>query len=154
MMTIRNTMVKQEQWVSARGCVYNIYYHLVWSTKYRKKLLDDDIAKRLKELHLQIAEDKGFVLKEQEIMPDHVHLFVSAHPKISPSQMTKIFKGITAKVLFEEFPYLRKFAWKGHIWNPSYYAGTMGDVTKEVIERYIQMQKTMELNKNESTTTV
>jgi putative transposase len=134
-------MVKQEHWVTARGCVYNIYYHMVWSTKYRKKLLVNEIDERLKELHIQIANEKGIDLKEQEIMPDHVHLFVSAHPKFSPSQMTKIFKGITAKVLFEEFPELRQKEWRGHLWNPSYYVGTMGDVTKDVIEKYIKMQK-------------
>lgn len=134
-------MVKQEHWITARGCVYNIYYHMVWSTKYRKKLLVNEIAERLKELHTQIANKRGITLREQEIMADHVHLFVSAHPKFSPSQMTKIFKGITAKVLFEEFPELRLQAWRGHLWNPSYYVGTMGDVTKEVIEKYIKMQR-------------
>jgi putative transposase len=114
---------------------------MVWSTKYRKKLLVNKIDERLKELHIQIANEKGIDLKEQEIMADHVHLFVSAHPKFSPSQMTKIFKGITAKVLFEEFPELRLQAWRGHLWNPSYYVGTMGDVTKDVIAKYIKMQK-------------
>jgi putative transposase len=134
-------MSKQEHWISARGCVYNINYHMVWSTKYRKKILIGEIADYLKQLHEQIATEKGIMLREQEIMPDHVHLFITAHPKFSPSQIVKIFKGITAKELFEKFPVLRNQLRKGHLWNPSYYCGTMGDVTKDVISRYIEMQK-------------
>lgn len=114
---------------------------MVWSTKYRKKILIGDIAEYLKQLHEQIANEKGIMLREQEIMPDHVHLFITAHPKFSPSQIVKIFKGITAKELFEKFPVLRNQLLKGHLWNPSYYCGTMGDVTKDIIMRYIEMQK-------------
>jgi putative transposase len=115
---------------------------MVWSTKYRKKVLIGEIADFLKQLHEQIAKEKGVILREQEIMPDHVHLFITAHPKFSPSQIVKIFKGITAKELFEKFPKLRDRMYnKGHIWNPSYYCGTMGDVTKAVILKYIEMQK-------------
>lgn len=134
-------MVKQSHWVSARGCVYNIYYHMVWSTKYRKPVLTGKIEEYLKGLHEQIAKEKGVSLIEQEIMPDHVHLFVSAHPKFSPSQMVKIFKGITAKFIFEKFPELKSQLWKGHLWNPSYYCGTCGDVTKETIKMYINRQR-------------
>jgi len=134
-------MTKQEHWISGRGCVYNVNYHLVWPTKYRKPVLTGAIAEYLKSLHKQIAEERGLLLREEEIMPDHVHLFITAHPKWSPSQLTKIFKGITAKFLFEKFPELKLQLWKGHLWNPSYYVGTMGDVTKDVIQRYIERQK-------------
>lgn len=135
-------MSKQEHWISGRGCVYNINYHMVWNTKYRKKVLIGEIVDHLKRLHEQIAKEKGIVLIEQEVMPDHIHLFITAHPKFSPSQIVKIFKGITAKELFEKFPVLRKRMYnRGHLWNPSYYCGTMGNVTKDVILRYIEMQK-------------
>jgi len=115
---------------------------MVWSTKYRKKVLTGEIVDYLKQLHEQIASEKGITLREQEVMPDHVHLFITAHPKFSPSQIVKIFKGITAKELFEKFPALRNRMYnRGHLWNPSYYCGTMGDVTKDVVMRYIEMQK-------------
>ena len=101
----------------------------------------------LKRLHEQIAKEKGIMLVEQEVMPDHVHLFITAHPKFSPSQIVKIFKGITAKELFEKFPTLRNRMYnRGHLWNPSYYCGTMGDVTKDVIMKYIEMQKAKDEN--------
>jgi len=134
-------MVKQEQWISARGCVYNVNYHYVWSVKYRRKVLIGEIENTLKELQESIAQDKGIILHAQEIMPDHVHLFITAHPKFAPATIVKIMKGVTAKKLFDTYPELRKVLWKGHLWNPSYYVGTCGDVTKDVIQRYIETQK-------------
>ena len=134
-------MVKQAHWISSYGCVYNVNYHYVWSTKYRRKILIGNVETRLRELHQQIASEKGFTLITQEIQPDHVHLFVTAHPKIAPSNIVKVMKGITAKKLFEEFPELRSYMWKGHLWNPSYYVGTCGDCTRDVVQKYIEMQK-------------
>lgn len=133
--------MKQEHWISARGCVYNVYYHLVWSTKYRRKVLVGRIEETLKELHQQIADEHGFMLLAQEIMPDYVHLFISAHPKFAPANIVKIIKGTTARKLFIQFPELKKKLWKGHLWNPSYYLGTAGDVSKETIKKYIELQK-------------
>lgn len=90
-------MTKQEHWVSARGYVYNVYYHFVWCTKYRRKVLVGSVAEDLHWLHELIAEQKGIEMVNQEIMPDHVHLFVTAHPIFAPANIVKIFKGITAK---------------------------------------------------------
>lgn len=95
----------------------------------------------LKQLREPIAEKKGIMLRKQEVMPDYVHLFVIAHPKFSHPQIVKIFKGVTAKFIFEKFADLRNRMRRGHLWNPSYYYGTMGDVTKDIILRYIEMQK-------------
>jgi putative transposase len=134
-------MTEKEHCISARGCVYNANYHFVWSTKYRRKVLIDKIADDLKELHEKIAKDKGVTLVTQEVMPDHVHLFITMHPKFSPADIVKIFKGITAKKLFEMHPELKRKLWNGHLWNPSYYVGTCGDTTKEIIQKYIEMQK-------------
>lgn len=134
-------MTKQDHWISSYGCVYNVNYHFVWSTKYRKKVLVGNVETRLKDLHQKIADEKGFKIMVQEIQPDHVHLFVRAHPKFSPSTITKVLKGITAKTLFEEFPDLKAKLWGGHLWNPSYYVGTCGDCSKDVVIKYIETQK-------------
>ena len=85
-------MTKKDHWISARGCVYNVNYHFVWSTKYRRKVLVGNVANDLHMLHELIAQKKGVTLVTQEIMPDHVHLFVTAHPKFSPANIVKIFK--------------------------------------------------------------
>jgi putative transposase len=134
-------MTKKEHWMTARGCVYSTHYHFVWSTKYRRKILTDKIADDLKLLHEKIANEKGVTLVSQEIMPDHVHLFIIMHPKFSPANIVKIFKGITAKKLFETHPEIKNQLWNGHLWNPSYYVGTCGDTTKDVIQMYIETQK-------------
>ena len=99
------------------------------------------IAGDLHWLHELIAKQKGITLINQEIMSDHVHLFVTAYPIFAPANIAKIFKGITAKKLFEKHPELRDQLWNGHLWNPSYYVGTCGDATKDVVERYVEMQK-------------
>jgi putative transposase len=134
-------MTKKEHWISARGCVYNVNYHFVWSTKYRRKILVGNVANDLYMLHELIAQQKGVTLVTQEILPDHVHLFVTAHPKFSPANIVKIFKGISAKKLFEHHPEIKDKLWNGHLWNPSYYVGTCGDTTKDVVQMYIETQK-------------
>ncbi len=133
--------MKQGHWISARTCVFNIGYHIVWSTKYRRKALTGDIEIRCKEMFLLIAKEHDFEISAMEVMPDHVHLFVSAHPKYAPGELVKKLKGQSGRWLFMEFPTLKKMFRKGHIWNPSTYYGTVGDVSRETVERYIELQK-------------
>jgi putative transposase len=71
--------------VHARTVVYNVNYHIVWSVKYRRTVLTGRIEKRLKSLLPAIAAEKGFTLRSFEVMEDHIHVFVSAPPKVSPS---------------------------------------------------------------------
>lgn len=126
----------------ARTCVYNCNYHIVFSTKYRKRVLTPKIEKELKSIVSEIANEKGFEVSVMEVgEQDHVHIFVSAHPKISPSYITKMIKGISARKLFLKFPELKKMMWKGHLWNPSYYIETVGSVSEEAIRKYIENQK-------------
>ena len=123
---------------STRHAKYQIAYHFVWIPKYRKQLLKGEIRDFLEELFKEIAREYAFEILAMEIMPDHIHLFVSAPPRYSPSTMAKIFKGVSAKKLFQEFPQLRKEYGKNHIWAPSYYVATAGQVSAETIRRYIE----------------
>ena len=126
----------------ARTCVYNCNYHLVFSTKYRRKVLTHEIEEELKSIVSEIAKEKGFEVSVMEVgEQDHIHLFVSAHPKISPSYIAKMIKGISARKLFLRFPELKRKLWKGHLWNPSYYVETIGSVSEEAIKKYIENQK-------------
>ena len=119
----------------------NINYHMVWSVKYRRKILDPEIEEYLKELVQQIAEDKGFTVHLFECGEgDHVHCFVSAPPKLSITAIVKYLKGITGRKLFERFPEIRNQLWKGELWNHSYYVETIGSVSEENIRRYIEHQ--------------
>ena len=125
-----------------RTCVFNINYHIVWSTKYRRKVLSDDIEKRLKEILADVGKEKGFDIAEIEVVQkDHVHVFVSAIPKISISYIAKMMKGISGRLLLKEFPEISKQLWNGELWNPSYYVETIGSVSEEAIRKYIQNQE-------------
>jgi putative transposase len=94
-------------------CVYAINYHLVWTLarRYRKKVLVEPIATRLKQLFREIAAQYSFEIVADEVMPDHVHLFVSAPPKFAPSQGVRLFKGITSRRLTQEFQQIRRAYW-------------------------------------------
>ena len=131
----------KENLVHARTCVYNINYHVVWSVKYRRKILSGEIETYLQMLVQQIAEEKGFTVHLFEAGEgDHVHCLVSAPPKLSITNIVKYLKGITGRKLFEKYPELRSKLWKGELWNHSYYVETIGSVSEENIRRYIEHQ--------------
>lgn len=125
-----------------RTCVYNVNYHIVWSTKYRRKVLNEIIEKRLKEIINTVAKEKGFEIAEIEVgLKDHVHVFVSAIPKLSISYIVKMMKGISGRLLMKEFPQISKLLWNGELWNPSYYVETIGSISEEAIRKYIEAQE-------------
>ena len=112
----------KENLIHYRTCVCNINYHMVWSVKYRRKILSAEVEAYLQELVQEIAEDKGFTVHLFECGEgDHVHCFVSAPPKLSITAIVKYLKGISGRKLFERFPEIRNQLWKGELWNHSYY---------------------------------
>ena len=123
------------------SAVYNINYHIVWCPKYRRGILKDKVEEFLKNCLQTICETKKWELLEMEVMPDHIHIFISAPPFEAPTNIVKILKGVTARRLFMVFPDLKKKLWKGSLWSPSYYVGTAGHVSAETIKKYIEEQK-------------
>ena len=94
-------------------------------------------------LHIlkHIAQEYEFEIVEVEVVPDHVHLFISGPPRYSPAELIKVIKSISARELFKKFPELRKKLWAGEFWGSGYYVGTAGDqVTTEMIQQYIRHQ--------------
>src|SRR6056297_2586145 len=136
-----NKFINQDNLTHARTCVYNVNYHIVWSVKYRRNVLKGGVEKRFKDVITKVADDKEFIIQTMEVMPDHVHLFVSAHPKISPSYIVKMAKGITGRLLLKEFDNLKQQLYKGHLWNKSYYIETVGNISEESVKQYIENQK-------------
>jgi len=127
--------------VKYRTSVCNINYHVVWCVKYRRKVISAEIETFLKDLVLQIADDKGFTVHLFEAGDgDHIHCFVSAPPTMPVTNIIKYLKGITGRKLFERYPELRKQLWNGQLWNHSYYCETIGDVSEQTIRRYIERQ--------------
>ena len=124
-----------------RTSICNINYHMVWSVKYRQKILTSEIEEYLKQIVQEIATEKGFQVQLFECGEcDHVHCFVSAPPKLSVTTIVKYLKGITGRKLFEKFPHLRNSLRKGVLWNHSYYCETIGSVSEENIRKYIERQ--------------
>ncbi len=125
----------------ARTCVYNVNYHIVWSVKYRRKVLTTKIEQYLKDLFQEIAEEKGFEVIMVEVgEQDHIHVFASAHPKVAPSYIVKMLKGISGRKLFLTFPEIKQKLWNGHLWNNSFYIETVGSISEDTIKKYIAKQ--------------
>lgn len=124
-----------------RGYVYTIQYHIVWCVKYRHPVILGEIETRLKELLNAIATENGFTILEIENDRDHIHLLIDCSPQQTIPHMVKALKGVSARLLFKEFPQLKKQLWGGHLWNPSYFVATGSEHTEEQIRQYIQNQK-------------
>lgn len=123
-----------------RGYVYSIQYHFVWCVKYRHPILVDEVDTKCKEILFQIALDNDFTITEIESEADHIHLSVECTPQHSIPSMTKALKGVSARLLFKQFPQSKKRLWGGHLWNPSYFVSTVSDQTEYQIKAYIQSQ--------------
>ena len=125
-----------------RGYVYSLQYHIVWCTKFRKKVLLDGIDNEIKDYLNDLAKDYSFSIMAMEVMPDHIHILVDCKPQFFPSDMIKILKGNTARWLFMKHPELKKKLWGGHLWNPSYCIVTASDRSYDQVKQYIDSQKT------------
>ena len=124
--------------VTNRNCVYQTAYHVIWCPKDRRDVLIGTVAEETGAMLDAICTERSWLVISREIQPDHIHLFVSIPPAIAVADAIKVLKGITARRLFQRFPALRKPLWGGHLWSPSYYVGTAGNVCAETIRRYIE----------------
>lgn len=130
-MTIRRTS----------HAVYELNYHFVWPPKYRRHVATDDVKKFLEDLFPNVAHAYGFEIIEQNVQPDHVHLCISAPPRIAPAQIVDILKSISAREVFKKFPKVKQQLWGGEFWSDGYFVRAVGDkVTSFVIQRYIRYQ--------------
>ena len=102
-----------------RGYVYAIQYHIVWCVKYRKKLLYNEIEKRLKELLIEQSNTHGFQIVTMETDGDHIHMLIECSPQHFIPTMMKALKGNTARFLFKEFPSHKKEMCGEHLRNHS-----------------------------------
>jgi putative transposase len=120
-------------------CVFLMNYHVVFCPKRRRKILVGPIRDRLMQLVWETAPDLGCDVLALEVMPDHVHVFLSATPQWAPNILIGRIKGKSARVLRQEFPELQRMP---SVWTRSYFISTAGNVSSEAIARYIAEQKT------------
>jgi putative transposase len=129
-----------ENYRKSSNTVYDIKYHIVWITKYRKQILRADIAHRVRELTREICRAYDVEIMKGHISRDHVHIFVSVPPHISMSHLVQSIKGKTSRKLLMEFKSLSRAFWGRHIWARGYFVASSGNVTDEVIIKYIEQQ--------------
>ena len=120
--------------------MYDLKYHLVWITKYRKQVLTSLVAERLRELIRQICKANDIEIIKGHVSKDHVHLFVSVPPHISVSDLVQMLKGKTSRKMLGEFKQLQKQFWGRHLWARGYFVASSGNITDEVIMEYIEKQ--------------
>ena len=117
--------------------VFSIHLHLVWITKYRKKVLSGAIAQRTRALIRSICERYQVEIMQGHISRDHIHLFVSIPPSLAVSKLVQQLKGKTSYTMLNEFPELRRQYWGRHIWARGHFCCSSGNVTDDMIRQYI-----------------
>jgi len=115
--------------------------HLVWIPKYRKRVLTGDVAVRARDILRQIAIEHELEIITGKVSANHVHIFLSYRPSQDISKIVQWLKGISSRVLLQEFPHLRKKFWGRHFWARGYLAVSSGTITDEMIEKYIEEQE-------------
>jgi putative transposase len=124
---------------SHHNVVYICRYHVVFCPKYRRKVLTAPIDERLKTILTEQIERWGQDLIELEIMPDHVHLLVGCDPQFGIHRLVKLLKGHTSHALRAEYPALKRRL--PSLWTNHYFVATVGGVTRETLQRYVESQK-------------
>ena len=119
---------------------YDLKIHLVWVTKYRKKVLYGEVAKRIRELIREVCFSEDVEILKGHVSSDHIHVFVSYPPKLSVSKLVMRIKGKSSRKIMMEFTEISRQFWGRHIWARGYFAASSGNVTDEVITQYIESQ--------------
>ncbi len=120
--------------------VFLLHYHLVMCIKYRRKVIDNSISNRLKEIFVDIAPNYGVELLEWNHDIDHVHLLFKAKPNTEISKLLNAYKSASSRRIKNEFPSIRKYLWKEYFWSKSYCLVTTGGSPLEVVKQYIENQ--------------
>jgi len=130
--------------------IYDINYHIVWITKYRKPVITGKIAERTRELIRQICQTNEVEIMAGHVGKDHIHILVSVPPHLSASKLVQYLKGTSSRKLQMEYKELNKQFWGQHLWASGYFAASSGNVTDEIIAEYIKNQDLEESRKTDN----
>ena len=119
--------------------VYEVKYHFIWCPKYRFRILDGELKLWLQKAISEVCEALDVLIVEGHVAKDHVHLCVSAPPKLSPALIVQKIKGQTSERIFREFPQLTKRYWGQHFWARGYFVSTVG-IDETTLKKYIKEQ--------------
>ncbi len=125
-----------------RSQVSNLHVHLVFVTKYRKRVLTKPILERCRQVMAETCNDFGATLTEFNGEQDHVHLLVHYPPTVRLSTLVNSLKGVSSRVLHKQFPdHIGRYLYKGRLWSPSYFAGSCGGAPLSIVAQYIADQQ-------------
>ncbi len=127
---------------SSETSVHFMGYHFVWCPKYRRKVLEGQVAKRLRELIKEKADDMDCRIISLSVQPDHVHLFIEGNPILTPNLLIGRIKGYSSHELRKEFEELRTRL--PTLWSRSYFVSTHGHISDRTIQKYIEEQRGMQ----------
>lgn len=132
---------KKGYWTGAHT-KHRMKYHIVWIPKYRKRILQGKIAKRIEELLRECAEVNRWYIDSLNIQHDHVHMLVQLRPDMSVSKVVQMFKGKSSYMIRKEFPELEEFYWgkAESFWCDGFFVETVGQLNEENIREYIRNQ--------------
>ena len=150
MWNTKQEVREMENYRRSTHCMYDIKYHIVWITKYRKAVLMGKIAERTRELIRGICKYNEVEILSGHISKDHIHLLVSAPPHLSASKLVQYIKGNTSRKLQMEYKELNKQFWGQHMWARGYFVASSGNVTDDVIAEYIRNQDIEENMKSDN----
>jgi len=125
-----------------RHCVSALHVHLVFVTKYRRKVFDGDALERLQTIFEKVSGDFQAQLVEMNGAAEHVHLLIHYPPKHSVSSLVNSLKGVSSRLLRVERPNMEKRYWNHVLWSPSYFAASCGGAPLGIIKQYVEEQKT------------
>jgi len=120
---------------------YDLKVHLIWIPKYRKRVLTGQVAERARDILRQICMEHEIHIVSGKVAADHVHMFVSYRPQMAVAKMVRYLKGTSSRILLQEFAQLRKQFWGRHLWARGYLAINSGNITDEMIQKYIEEQE-------------
>jgi putative transposase len=120
---------------------HDLKVHLIWVPKYRKKVLTGEVALRVRDLIRQIAQEHEITILSGKVSCDHIHVLVAYRPHIDVSMIVQWLKGISSRILLQEFAHLRKMFWGRHFWARGYLAVSTGNITDEMVMAYISEQE-------------
>ena len=122
--------------------VFLLQYHLIFVVKYRRKVINDEICKRLREIFEYIAKSPRYALTLIEFNHDldHLHILFKAEPKSDLVAFINSYKSASSRLIKKEFPIIRKYLWKEYFWSRSYFLATTGGVTLDILKKYVENQ--------------
>ncbi|USK72495.1 IS200/IS605 family transposase [Peribacillus asahii] len=120
--------------------VFKLNYHLIMVVKYRRKVIDDTISTRLKDIFEHIGTNYHVSVKEWNYDGDHIHVLMTTKPNTELSKFINAYKSASSRRIKNEFPEIRQKLWKEYFWSQSYCLLTVGSAPLETLKQYIETQ--------------